>query len=331
MGGWGLRLACGCCFGACFVVVAAAAVFLTFYAWRRAPPAWHACLSDPRVATYLRPGHPTNATADVLAEGLGVHRAAILRQASALKAERHYYLFHKPLGCISQRDGSESSVYHFLPPGFPHVPHVGRLDKDTTGLLLFTDDRKLAEAMLTAEQCRKVYRVVVDKLDREDPRPQLESLTQPLGDVTRRTRSVVHTRPAVIELAGWDPQGRAELRVVISEGRKHQVRKLCGRARLSVALLERTHFGPLLLGDLLPGDARALTAAEVAACRTCAEKRPGVFAEALALLRGVQLGRRYDLAPLPQDFDMPDMGAADLDCWLRDDYPTLRARGEKTS
>ena len=114
---------------------------------------------------------------------------------------------------MTQRDETESSVFDVLPPGFPprgpasknafvrgsrrgrrrRLGPVGRLDKATTGLLLFTDDGGLAKRLVAAGTCRKTYVLDVagDVTD-----AALASLARPLDDVTLHPRAAVRTAPA---------------------------------------------------------------------------------------------------------------------------------------
>jgi 23S rRNA pseudouridine2605 synthase len=182
-----------------------------------------------------------------------------------------YFILNKPPGCITaRRDFAErSTVYDHVPTHFPALPHVGRLDYQTEGLLLFTDDGRLAQALLNPgfkgladpadfPPIEKTYRVKVrDRIDPTDHRITL--LERPLryrsGVVTSgaRARFLEHrTRASWIE-------------VVISEGRNRQVRRLCARSGFDVLKLRRTSIGPLHLGDLRLRWCRPLVEEEVAA------------------------------------------------------------------
>ena len=167
-----------------------------------------------------------------------------------------YFVLNKPAGCITAtRDfASRPTVYDHVPTHFPCLPHVGRLDYQTEGLLLFTDDGRLAQALLnprfsgsaaadSVAPIEKIYRVKVrDRLATDDRRIPL--LGKPLhyrsGYTTRaaRVRFVEHRTRAT-----W-------LEVAITEGRNRQVRRLCERSGLAVLKLRRVALGPLTLGEL---------------------------------------------------------------------------------
>ncbi len=181
---------------------------------------------------------------------------------------RHFIL-NKPRGCITARRdfADRSTVYDHVPAHFPKLPHVGRLDFLTEGLLLFTDDGKLAQALLNPKigpTIEKVYRVKVrDRLDPADRR--IARLEKPLrfntGHVTRPARA------RFVELrtrATW-------LEVVISEGRNQQVRRLCERSRFQVLKLRRVALGPLHLGELKLRWCRALEEPEIEALYSATE------------------------------------------------------------
>lgn len=180
-----------------------------------------------------------------------------------------YFMLNKPAGCITARRdfAGRSTVYDHVPTHFPDLPHVGRLDYPTEGLLLFTDDGRLAQGLLnpgfsgladpaSAPSVEKVYRVKVrDRLDPSDRRiPLLEKpLKYRSGHVTRPARA------RFVELrtrATW-------LEVIISEGRHRQVRNLCARSGFDVLKLRRIAVGPLCLGTLKLRWCRPLTEDEV--------------------------------------------------------------------
>lgn len=180
-----------------------------------------------------------------------------------------YFILNKPAGCITARRdfAGRSTVYDHVPTHFPALPHVGRLDYATEGLLLFTDDGRLAQALLNpgfsgaadpAElpPIEKVYRVKVrDRLAPDDRR--IAGLERPL-----RYRSGTLTRPARARFV--EHRTRASwLEVVISEGRHRQVRMLCARSGFDVLKLRRVAIGPLALGDLRLRWCRPLEESEV--------------------------------------------------------------------
>ncbi len=135
---------------------------------------------------------------------------------------------------------------------------VGLLDRDSEGLLLFTNDGALANALLhPSGEVEKTYLVTVGGF-----RPQaLELLRSPLRIDGYRIR------PAQVTLVMQQPDGRAQLRITIHEGRNRQIRKMCALAGLTVQRLQRVAEAGLELGALPPGQWRYLSEAELAALR----------------------------------------------------------------
>ena len=181
-----------------------------------------------------------------------------------------YFVLHKPTGCITARRDHRGrpTVYDHVPVRWRAVPHVGRLDLNTEGLLLFTDDGRLAQAVLNpgfaglappdaVPALEKVYHVKVRGTVPPDD-PVLGVLERPL-----RYADGVETRPARVRWLA--PRARATwIEVIVTEGRRHQVRLLCGRSGFQVVKLRRVAIGPLLLGDLAPRWCRPLEETEVA-------------------------------------------------------------------
>jgi 23S rRNA pseudouridine2605 synthase len=133
---------------------------------------------------------------------------------------------------------------------------VGRLDKDTTGLLLLTDDGDLAHRCLhPSHHVAKTYRARVDhSLDNEALRQLREGVALDEG----------LTAPAEVRTRGRGSHG-AEVEITIREGRNRQVRRMLQAVGHPVGELRRMGFGPLLLGELPEGKWRPLTATELRA------------------------------------------------------------------
>lgn len=189
--------------------------------------------------------------------------AAVTVDGQSLEEGFVYLMLNKPQGCVSAtRDGRERTVLELLPPElrrrelFP----VGRLDKDTTGLLILTDDGELAHYLLSPKRhVDKTYRVEVDgTLDGADVDAFAGGLA--LADGTE-------CLPARLRLTA--PDGGL---VTLREGKYHQVKRMCAARGKPVKSLERVAFGPLTLDPgLARGDWRALTAREIEALRSAAE------------------------------------------------------------
>ena len=167
-----------------------------------------------------------------------------------------YFLLNKPAGCVTAtRDNLSETVMSFLPENrrddlFP----VGRLDKDTEGLLLITNDGQLAHELLSPKKhVDKTYFAVIDgEVKEEHKQLFLEGLD--IGDETL-------TMPAKLEIL---KSGEiSEIELTIQEGRFHQVKRMFEAIGTKVTYLKRISMGPLTLGNLQPGEVRVLSDQEL--------------------------------------------------------------------
>lgn len=192
-------------------------------------------------------------------------KAVVLLDGTALdtRLARHLMLF-KPAGVLTAaEDGRQQTVMDLL-PGICRscgcMP-VGRLDKDTTGLLVLTTDGELAHRLIApGRHVDKVYEAVVDGvLDEGDAAAFAAGI--PLKDFT--------ALPAKLEVLA---ENRA--RVTVQEGKYHQVKRMFGARGKPVLALHRASFGPLQLDETLcPGQFRELTGEETAALYAAAGMR----------------------------------------------------------
>lgn len=186
-----------------------------------------------------------------------------------LSPELRYYVFNKPAGVVTTaRDPQgRTDLRAFLPDG-PRVFPVGRLDRDTEGLLLLTNDGELANRVMHPRYgVEKEYLAEVDGVPSEG---EIATLIRgvTLEDGVARARSARR-----VARAG----DRAALRIVMVEGRKREVRRMLAAVGLEVRRLVRVRVGPLRLGRLGPGRTRPLEPAEVRAlleAATPAGERP---------------------------------------------------------
>ena len=178
-----------------------------------------------------------------------------------------YLAMHKPPDVVTTaRDPQRRpTVMGLLPPDLPpHVLPVGRLDRDTSGLLIFTNDGELAHRLAHPRyETEKEYAALVDGTPGVGARAALRRGVD-IGEHV--------TRPARVEVAepppGWKaPEGRTWLQLVIHEGRKRQVRLMCAVVGHPVRELVRTRVGPIRLGRMPAGSTRPLTARELAELR----------------------------------------------------------------
>ena len=170
------------------------------------------------------------------------------------EAEHIYIMLHKPRGFVttlSDEKGRKNAAQLVADCGARVYP-VGRLDMDSEGLLLFTNDGAFANAMMHPRgEVDKTYRVTVNGYTDQ----ALEKLKQPIVLDGYRIRP-----PKIQFLSARDTS--AQLLVTIHEGRNRQVRRMCAAAGMQVQRLVRISEGPLVLGDLPRGKWRRLTADE---------------------------------------------------------------------
>lgn len=146
---------------------------------------------------------------------------------------------------------------------------VGRLDYDSEGLLLFTNDGVLSDALTDpARHVPKTYRVQLDRLPTPEEIRRLEAGVKILKYVTLPAKITVETSTATTALnENTTHAGAAWLRVTIREGKNRQIRRMFATVNCEVRRLIRVRFGPLALGDLPEGEWRELTTPEVSALR----------------------------------------------------------------
>jgi pseudouridine synthase len=171
-------------------------------------------------------------------------------------AERVYLLLHKPTGYITTYRDPEGrpTIWALLPDRDRYLFSVGRLDLDTSGLLILTNDAEFAERMTNPEY--KVSKTYVVKASTHLREEQLDALRH---GVELRDGP---TRPALVSRLR-EPGGKTVFEMTIVEGRNRQVRRMVEAVGSKVVSLARIAIGPLTLGDLEPGAHRALTREDV--------------------------------------------------------------------
>lgn len=167
---------------------------------------------------------------------------------------RQVWMLNKPAGCVTATEDPGPTVMDYLPPSLrASLRPVGRLDKDTEGLLLFTDDGDLLHRLISPKkQVPKVYFARHEGDTTAD-------------DVAAFAAGLVLKDGTVCLSAKLEPLGHGESLVTVCEGKYHQVRRMLASRGYFVTYLERRSEGPLSLGDLPRGQARALTENEIQA------------------------------------------------------------------
>ena len=168
-------------------------------------------------------------------------------------SRRIVLMLHKPAGYVTAtEDKKEKTVMELLPAGYRDVKPVGRLDKETEGLLLFTNDGDLLHRLISPRKgVQKVYYARHEgTAGQEDVEAFEKGLT--LRDGTQ-------CLPAVL-----CPVGPGESRITVYEGKYHQVRRMMASRNMTVLYLKREQEGALSLEDLPLGKTRELTEEEIA-------------------------------------------------------------------
>ena len=167
-----------------------------------------------------------------------------------------YYALHKPAGVVAtMRDPQgRKDLQPFLPDDGPRVFPVGRLDRDTEGLLLLTNDGDLANRLLHPS-----FGVEKEYLAEVEGSPGARHLARIRAGVDLDDGPARAKAARIVAASG--PRGA--IRLVMTEGRKREVRRLLAAVGLPVSRLVRLRVGPVRLGGLPPGATRPLTSDEV--------------------------------------------------------------------
>ena len=189
--------------------------------------------------------------------GMNVEIADVALDDAPLCADTEIYIMiHKPAGVITAtEDPRLPTVVSLLPENLQKrkIGPVGRLDRDSEGLLLMTNDGALAQAMLHPRgEVDKVYQVTVSGTLERSPE-RLSAIRMLDGE---------RIRPAKVEILRRWP-GQALLEITIHEGKNRQIRRMCRQVGLNVLRLQRVREHTLSLGHLKPGKWRYLTEAEI--------------------------------------------------------------------
>lgn len=169
-------------------------------------------------------------------------------------------ILNKPLGLVCSHDPREGAlVYDLLPERWrarnPQITSIGRLDKETSGLILLTDRTELVHKYTSPKhKVPKLYRATVDRDLPSSLIPLFASGTLVLDGED------APCAPAELRL---DPSSPRTAELVLTEGKYHQVRRMFAATGATVLTLHRVQFGNLTLGDLQPGEFRPVAESEL--------------------------------------------------------------------
>jgi len=176
-----------------------------------------------------------------------------------IEQEQHvYYVFYKPRGVISavSDDKKRKVVLDYFEGVTARIYPVGRLDYDTSGLLLLTNDGELSQTLMHPKH--EVDKVYVAKVKGVADKKQLLPLTKGIRIEGRKTA------PARFDILSTDMTAQTSIvQLTIHEGRNHQVKNMLKAVGLPVQKLKRELYGPLTLEGLRPGEFRELSKKEV--------------------------------------------------------------------
>jgi 16S rRNA pseudouridine516 synthase len=161
-------------------------------------------------------------------------------------------MLNKPVGLVCSHEPREGpNIYSLLPPRWqarhPPVTSIGRLDKETSGLLLLTDQSALVHRLTSPKH--KVPKIYAATLDRDVPLPRAAEVSALFASGTLVLPG--EDRPCAPAGLRW--RGARDAELTLTEGRYHQVRRMFAGQDYEVVALHRTHFGPLNLDGLAPG------------------------------------------------------------------------------
>ena len=172
------------------------------------------------------------------------------------KTKFRYIMLNKPRGFITTMndDRGRKCVAQLVSNVGERVYPIGRLDKDSEGMLVFTNDGEFANKVMHPRNgVYKIYRVTVRPTIDEEQLIKLETGVEIDGK---------KTAPAIVHVIHKE-QGRVVLEMILHEGKNREIRKMCEAVGLEVARLKRTQIGGVKMGMLKQGDWRDLTEAEV--------------------------------------------------------------------
>ena len=185
------------------------------------------------------------------------------------KKQNLYIMLNKPRGYVTTTsdEHGRQCVTDLVADAPAKVYPAGRLDRNSEGLLIMTNDGNFANMIMhPSHHVTKTYRVTTHSSVSEQQIINLSTGVEIDGKMTM---------PATVLILSQEP-GRCVMQITISEGRNRQIRKMCEAVNIDVARLKRTSVGPLRLGMLQPGKWRELTSTELTAIRNASQKAANI-------------------------------------------------------
>ena len=200
-------------------------------------------------------GVPASMGSKVLAGDVVTYRGEVVQP----QASTHVYAYNKPLGLVcTSREADKDSIFRSLSLPVPCM-YVGRLDKNSQGLLLLTNDGDLSNSLQKARNHHeKEYVVRVDHPITVEFLKQMSSGVEILDTVTRPCKVV--------------KQGQNSFRIILTQGLNRQIRRMCEALGYKVVFLKRIRECNILLGELAPGEYREILGEELKILRNACSK-----------------------------------------------------------
>jgi pseudouridine synthase len=168
--------------------------------------------------------------------------------------QKESHLLFKPRGIETSKTSPTGKDIHDRFKHLKHLSPIGRLDKDSDGLIILSNDGTLTKALTKIDSTvGKTYKVTV----RENIS---DAALQKMA--TGIVLDKIKTKPAIVKRAS-----RTSFEITLFEGRKHQIRRMCDACQLTIDTLTRTAIGPIKTGTLKSGNSRKLTQEEVASLK----------------------------------------------------------------
>ncbi len=169
--------------------------------------------------------------------------------------DKVYWMLHKPAGLVTTANDEKGreTIYSLLQQGLPWMGPVGRLDMDSEGLLLMTNDTEWA-AKITAPESHldKTYHVLIDRMAGDDLLQKISAGVEDAGDILKAKHAkILRTE-----------NENCWLEIILDEGKNRHIRRMMEACGIEVLRLIRTKIGALELGDLFKGQTRPLTDTE---------------------------------------------------------------------
>lgn len=180
----------------------------------------------------------------VLGARIGKNDEVLLSGKEVLESKLRYFALNKPVGyvCSKKRQGNTPTIYELLPSELQSLKSVGRLDKDSSGIILLTNDGDFSFKMTHPSFHKiKIYEVELDR----DLAPLHRQMIADFG---------INLQDGVSKLGLERITGEKKWRVTMSEGRNRQIRRTFEAVGYKVIKLHRTTFGPYSLSGLKPGE-----------------------------------------------------------------------------